>query len=129
MVETGRDLFESIAEKMKLSADEKRAAAELILLNPDLLLAQYKNGKELSPEAERYEKEGNPLVAENRFATALKLALYEGKLDLAKKYLKKCVTLNQTNNSAYNIASSHFDSVSRVVMEFYKAKSAGASNQ
>ena len=71
MADAGRDLFESIAEKMKLNDDEKRAAAELILMNPDLLLAQYKSGKELSSEAERYEKDGNLLVAENRFASAL----------------------------------------------------------
>lgn len=129
MAETGTDLFQSITERLKLTDDEKRAAAELILLNPDLLLAQYKNSKELSSEAESYEKDGNLLVAENRFASALKLALYEGNSDLARKYLEKCVKFNVTRNSAYKIASNHFDVVSKCVIEFYKVRSGSVSSR
>ncbi len=129
MAESGKDLFQTIAEKLRLSEDEKRAAAELILLNPDLLLAQYKNSEALSSEAEHYAKDGNLLVAENRFASALKLALYEGNPNLAKKFVEKCLAMNQTKNSAYKIASNHFDSVTKCVIEFYKAKFGGLLNQ
>lgn len=122
MAEPGTELFGTIAEKLQLGNEEKQAAAELILLNPDLLLAQYKSSLELFSEGERYARDGNQLVAENRFASAAKLALYEGDPDNAKKYLEKSVAIDQTKNSSYKIASNHFDSVSKCVLEYYKAK-------
>jgi hypothetical protein len=125
MSEPATDLFRTIAQK--LNDEQKRAATELILLNPDLLVTLYKNSQSLLSEAERFINEGNMLVAENRLASAAKLALYEGNPDSAKKYLEKCLTVSQTNNSAYKIASSNFDAISQCVMEFYKAKSGGAT--
>jgi len=123
MVELASDLFQSIADKRKLTEGQKRAAAELILLNPDLLIAQYKNSQGLSSEAENYANLGNTLVAENRFATALKLALYENDLDSAKRYLERCLSVDQTNNLAYKLTQDNFELVSECVIEFYKAES------
>ena len=114
------DVLQNIAERLKLSDEQRRAAAELILLNPDLLIAQYKNSQSLSSESEQFISEGNMLVAENRLASAAKLALFEGNRDSARKYLEKCLTVNQTNNSAYKTASGNFDVVSQCVVEFYK---------
>jgi len=116
------DVFETLAEKSRLTEDEKRAARELILLNPELLTAQYKDSTSLSEEAERYSKEGNSLVAENRYASAVKLALYEGKPDAAKKFLQKCLAANTSNNSAYELAKRNFDNVSEFVSDFYRKK-------
>ena len=122
------DLFQTLAERMKLNGEQKRAAAELILLNPDLLVAQYKNSQALSTEAEQYAKDGNLLVAENRFASAVKLALHEGNPDPAKRYLERCVKLDLTHNFAYKTALKDFDAISRCILEFYKSKSSGVPN-
>lgn len=117
------DLFQIIIDRMKLNDEQKRAVAELILLNPDLLVAQYKNSQALSTEAEQYAKNGNLLVAENRYASAIKLALHEGNADAAKGYLEKCVGLDLTHNFAYTIALRDFNTISQCILEFYKAKS------
>jgi hypothetical protein len=124
--QTTTDLFQSITEKLKLDDEQKRVAAELILLNPDLLQAQYKNSEALSLEAEDLTKNGNLAVAENRFATALKLALYEGDPTQAKKYLTECIKVNQAKNSIYKTVSDNFDSVSKCVVEYYRTKSGNA---
>lgn len=122
---TTNDLFLTLTDRMKLNNEQKHAAAEMILLNPDLLIAQCKNSDSLSAEAEQYSKEGNRLVAENRFASAVKLALYEGKIDAAKRYLDNCVKLDQTHNSAYPLALRNFESISECVVEFYRTRSSG----
>ena len=122
------DLFQTFAERMKLNGEQKRAVAELILLNSDLLVAQYKNSQALSTEAEQYAKDGNLLVAENRFASAVKLALHEGNPDPAKGYLEKCVKLDLTHNFAYKTALKDFDTISHCILEFYKSKSSGNPN-
>ena len=122
------DLFQTLAERMKLNGEQKRAAAELILLNPDLLVAQYKNSQALSTEAEQYAKDGNLLVAENRYASAVKLALHEGTPDPAKVYLEKCVKLDLTHNFAYKTALNDFETISQCIVDFYKAKSSGVTN-
>jgi hypothetical protein len=122
MSQAGLDAFETLAEQTRLSEDQKRAARELVLLNPELLTGQYKDSASLSKEAERYSKDGNSLVAENRYASAVKLALYEGNPEAAKKLLQKCLIANTTNNSAYELAKKHFDSVSEFVLAFYRSK-------
>jgi hypothetical protein len=120
------DLLDSIAAKLRLDDKQKRAEAELILLNPDLLLGQYKNSETLSIEAETLAKNHSLLVAENRFATALKLALYEGDLTQAKKNLTKCLKLNEAKNSIYKTVSEEFELVTECVQEFYRVKSGSA---
>jgi hypothetical protein len=125
--QTATDLFLTLAERMKLTDEQKHTAAELILLNPDLLVAQCKSSDALSAEAEQYSKDGNQLVAENRFASAVKLALYEGKVEAAKRHLDSCVKLDQTHNAAYRSALRNFESISECVVEFYKTKSSGVS--
>ena len=92
------------------------------MLNSDLLQAQYKNSKALSVEAETLTKNGNLVVAENRFASAAKLVLYEGDAGQAKKYLAKCIQVKQTKNSNYESVSDNFDTVSACVMKFHRAK-------
>jgi len=124
--QTTTDPFDSIVAKLKLDDEQKHAAAELILLNPDLLLEQYKNSEGLSIEAETLTKNHNLVVAENRFATALKLALYEGDSAQARKYLTKCIKVNQAKNSIYKTVSEDFDVVSECVLKFYRAKSGSA---
>jgi hypothetical protein len=124
--QTATDHFDSITAKLKLDDNEKHAAAELILLNPELLLEQYKNSDALSAEAESLKEKGNLVVAENRFATALKLALYEADPAKAKKYLAKCLKLNQANHAVYKTVSDNFDAVSKCVLESYRAKSGTA---
>ena len=122
MSQANADVFETLVEKSRLTEDEKRAAKELVLLNPELLTAQYKDSASLSEEAERYSKEGNSLVAENRYASAVKLALYEGKREAAGKFLQKCLAANTTNKSAYELAKKNFENVSEFVSNFYKTK-------
>lgn len=126
MSQTTADPLTSLAEKSNLNEDEKRAARELVLVNPDLLISQYKNSMSLSEEAVRYQEEGNSLVAENRYASAVKLALHEGDPKAARKFLEKCIAANTTNNSAYELAMKNFDTVSKFVLDFYKTK-AGSS--
>lgn len=120
MSQASADPFEALAEESRLTDEEKRAARELVLLNPELLTAQYKDSDALSEEAERYSKEGNSLVAENRYASALKLALFEGNREAAKKFLQKCLAANTTINSAYEVARKNFETVSEFVLDFYK---------
>ncbi len=106
----------------ELTEEERRAASSLLLLNPDLLTAQYNNSKALASEAESYAKAGNAAVAKNRFESAAKLALYEGNLESAKTYLEKAVAMER--NSSFSIALNHFASISKYVVESYKGKSA-----
>jgi hypothetical protein len=124
--QTANDPFDSITAKLKLDDKEKDAAAELILLNPELLLGQYKNSDALSKEAEGLTENRNLVVAENRFATALKLALYEGDAAKAKKYLARCLKLDQANHTVYKTVMDNFDTLSKCVLEFYRAKSGTA---
>jgi len=117
--------FESIAEKLKLSEDKKRAAATLVLLNPDLLVAQYPNSKAIASAAEDLLKNGNSVVAMNRFASAAKLALYEGDQASAKAYLEKVVSIDK--GSSFGVVLSNFSDFSRFVDEFYKSKTGRVS--
>ena len=110
---------------MGLSEDEKRVASALVLLNPDLLMTQYPTSEALASEAESYATKGNVIVASNRFASAAKLALYEGDLSSARKYLEKTVTMDKS--SSFPIALTNFDIVSKCVVEFYKSKSGRVS--
>ncbi len=108
-----------------LSEDEKRVVSSLILLNPDLLTAQYNNSKALASEAEGYVKAENLAVAKNRFESAAKLALYEGDLVSAKGYLEKAVAMEK--NSLFGVALSKFADLSKYVVESYKSKSVRVS--
>jgi len=74
-----------------------------------------------------FEKSGNLMVAENRYASAAKLALYENKADAAKRFLGKCVEIGKTGNSAYKVAQKKFDKIARSVREYYKEKYATGS--
>jgi len=112
--------FGNIAEKLKLSEDKKRIAATLILLNPDLLIAQYPNSKALASTAEDLLKNGNSVVAKNRFASAAKLALYEGDPTSARAYLEKVVYIDK--GSSFSVVLSNFGDFSTFVDEFYKSK-------
>ena len=120
------DFFESIAEKLKLSEDEKRVAAALVLLNPGLLVSQFPNSKALASAAEDLLKNGNSIVAENRYATAAKLALYEGDAASAKSYLEKVVSLDK--GSSFGVVLSNFSDLSRFVDEFYKSSTGRVSS-
>ena len=119
------DSFESIAEKLNLTEDEKRTAATFVLLNPDLLKTQYPNSKTLATTAEALLKNGNSIVAKNRFASAAKLALYEGDVSSGKAYLEKAVSIDK--GSSYGLALSNFDKVSKFVVEFYRSKTVRAT--
>lgn len=105
----------------ELTEEERRAASFIILLNPDLLISQYKSSQALASDAENYAKAGNSAVAKNRFESAGKLALYEGNLESAKTYLEKAVTMEK--NSLFSVALNHFASISKYVVESYKLKS------
>jgi hypothetical protein len=120
MVDTSRTAFQNVADRLKLSEDKKRALAELVLLNPDLLISHYKDSKGLASEAEESVKNGNVLVAGNRLASAAKLALYEGNSESARKYLERSISVNR--NSPYESAVANFDNLSRYAAEFYKAR-------
>jgi len=122
------DLLQTLTDRMKLDDQQKRAIAELILLNPELLVNQYKNSQALSTEAEQYAKDGNLLVAENRYASAVKLALHEGNIQSAKRYLEECAKLDLTHNFAYKTALNDFETISQCIVDFYKAKSSGVTN-
>lgn len=124
MSQDSGDLFQGIADKMGLKEEARRAAASLVLLNPDLLTAQYKNSKALASEGEDYVKKDNLPVARSRLASASKLALYEGNLDSAKKYLQKAVGIDKTY-PGIGSALSDFDSVSKAIIEFYRNKYSG----
>jgi hypothetical protein len=125
VLQVSYDSFESIAERLKLSEDEKRTAATFVLLNPDLLKAQYPNSKTLATTAEGLLKNGNSVVAKNRFASAAKLALYEGDLASGRAYLEKAVSIDK--GSSYGLALSNFDKVSKFVVEFYRSKTVRAT--
>lgn len=116
------DRFETVTEKLHLRQEEKLLARNLILLNPDLLKAQYRESKGLASEGEDFSKRGNAIVSSNRFASAAKLALYEGDKDAAKKYLEKAAALDK--NSWYPNALKDFDNLSKCVREFYNSSSA-----
>ena len=103
----------------ELTEEERRAASSLILLNPNVLIAQYKNSKALAAEAETYSKAGNSLVAKNRFESAAKLALYEKDLPVAKAYLEKALVIEK--DPPFDIALSHFHNIARFVAESYKS--------
>ncbi len=120
--------FQGIAKKMELTEEARRATASLVLLNPDLLTTQYKNSKTLASEGEAYAKKGNLPVARSRFASASKLALYEGDPDSAKKYLQKAVSIDETY-PGIGSALSDFDSVSKAVIEFYRDKYSSPSKK
>ncbi len=109
----------------ELSEDERRVVSSLVLLNPDLLTAQYNNSKVLASEAEGYAKAENLAVAKNRFESAAKLALYEGDLVSAKAYLEKAVAMEK--NSSFSVALSSFANISKYVVESYKNKSVRVS--
>ncbi len=128
MSQDSDDPFQGIAEKMGLTEEARRAAASLVLLNPDLLTTQYKNSKTLASEGEDYDKKGNLPVARSRFASASKLALYEGDADSAKKYLQKAVSIDKTY-PGIGSALSDFDSVSKAVIEFYRDKYSSPSKK
>ena len=115
-----QESFESIAAKLALNEEKKQVAATLVLLNPDLLIAQYPNSKAIASAAEDLLKNGNSIVAKNRFASAAKLALYEGDPVSAKKYLERLVSIDQS--SPYGSVLSNFDDFSRFADEFYKKK-------
>jgi hypothetical protein len=125
VLQVSYDSFESIAEKLNLSEDERRTAATFVLLNPDLLKAQYPDSKTLATTAEGLLENGNSVVAKNRFASAAKLALYEGDLASGRAYLEKAVSIDK--GSSYDFALSNFDKVSKFVVEFYKSKAGRAS--
>jgi hypothetical protein len=110
---------------MELSEEERRVVNSLILLNPDLLTAQYKNSKGLASEAETYVAAGNLVVARNRFESAAKLALYEGDSESAKAYLKKSVEL--AKESSFSIALNDFHKISTFVVESYKNRAVRVS--
>ncbi len=128
MSQDSDDPFQSIAGKMGLTEEARLAAASLVLLNPDLLTAQYKNSKALASEGEDYAKNGNVPVARSRFSSASKLALYEGDLDSAKKYLQQAVGIDKTYPGIGN-ALNDFDSVSKAVIEFYRNKYSGPAKK
>jgi hypothetical protein len=115
-----REPFNSVAQKMSLNEDMKQLAATLILLNPDLLIAQYSKSNALATDAEELLKNGNSIVAKNRFASAAKLAFYEGDPSSAKRHLEKVVSIDQA--SAYGTVLSNFNDFSKFVDEFYKKK-------
>lgn len=125
VLQVSYDSFESTAEKLELSEDERRTAATFVLLNPDLLKAQYPNSKTLATVAEGLLKNGNSVVAKNRFASAAKLALYEGDLASARAYLEKAVSIDE--GSSYGLALSNFDKFSKFVVEFYRSKTSRAT--
>ncbi len=118
MSQGSNDPAETTAQE--LAEDERRVVSSLMLLNPDLLTAQYHDSKALASEAESYAKAGNSAVAKNRFESAAKLALYEGNLESAKTYLEKVVTMER--NSPFSAALNHFASISKYVVESYKSK-------
>lgn len=113
------DPFETVAERLQLRADEKLLARNLILLNPDLLKAQYRESRGVASEGEDFSKTGNAIVSSNRFASAAKLALYEGDKDAAKKYLEKAAELDKS--SWYRKALQDFENISKCVREFYSS--------
>lgn len=104
----------------ELTEDERRAVSSLVLLNPDLLTAQYHTSSALASEAESYAKAENSPVAKNRFESAAKLALYEGDPVSGKLYLEKAVAIEK--NSAFGYALSHFERIAKYVVESYKSK-------
>lgn len=112
----------AVAEKLGLTDEERRAANSLVLLNADLLKAQYSTSEGIAAEGETLAGNGNKIVASNRFASACKLALYEGNTGSAKKYLERAVAMD-TSSPSLGVALSRFDSVSKCVVEFYRSKS------
>lgn len=125
MSQMSSDSFQSIAEKVNLRADEKHVATMLVLLNPELLTQQYPNSKALASVADELLKKGNSIVAGNRFASAAKLAFYEGDSNSAKAYLEKAVSIDK--GSSYDIVLRNFSNFAAFVGEFYKTKAGRVS--
>jgi len=67
------------------------ALSRTLLLNPERL--SDKGIDFYVKEAEGFEKKNDPLRARIHFQAAGELALYEGKLDQARKFFKKCAEL------------------------------------
>ncbi len=113
--------LDSIAKKLELTEEEKNAVNSLVLLNPEMMKAQYATSKELATEGENYAKEGNKAVAGNRFESAAKLALFERNVPGSRKFLEKAVELGR--GSPFDVALKSFDKIASCVEDYYKNNS------
>ena len=125
MSQTSQVTFDSltaIADRLNLTENEKSLVTRLVLLNPDLLKAQYPNSQALASQAKELSENGNSAVSTNRYVSAARLALYEGDAALAQKYLESAASVEK--DSWYAVGPESFSRVSNCVLEYYKSKTA-----
>lgn len=116
------DPLAAIAERLNLTENDKSLVTRLVLLNPDLLKAQYPNSQALASQAKELSENGNGAVSTNRYASAARLALYEGDVASAQKYLELAASMDK--DSWYAVGPESFSKVSNCVLEYYKSKMA-----